>query len=106
MCAIDSGIILTGIADLFKVKKFLKDITKWFDLGLALGLNYNALKKIETEQRDNIDKCLREMLAIWLQQKVGDPSWSRLKSALESIEEKELADEITDSKLMNNNNTT
>lgn len=103
MCAIDSGILLTGIADLFKVKKFLKDITKWFDLGLALGLHYKALKKIETEQRDNIDKCLREMLAIWLQQEVDVSSWSLLKSALENIEENELAAAIPESKLMHNN---
>ena len=37
--------------------------SKWFDLGLALGLEYNSLKCIEDKYRGDPDTCLREMLA-------------------------------------------
>ena len=32
-------------------------------LGLALGLLYPTLQKIERAQRDNVDDCMMEMLA-------------------------------------------
>ena len=37
--------------------------SKWFNLGLALGLEYDSLKSIQDEYRGNPDTCLREMLA-------------------------------------------
>ena len=89
----------TGIADLAKVKKFLKNVVNWKSLGLELGLFYPTLEKIEKEQRGAIDNCKMSMLAAWLQQqdnvtRHGVPSWMILKTALEEIGEKELADTI------------
>ena len=89
----------TGIADLFKVNQCLKEVVRWKDLGLALGLLYPTLKKIETTQREDVNKCMQEMLAAWLSQqdavaKVGTPSWETLKAALKSIGENMLADSI------------
>ena len=93
-------LIYTGIADLFKVKKTVQNIVNWMDLGLALGLLYPTLQKIDSEKRGKVDDCMREMLAAWLQQQdnvsqVGAPSWSVLQTALRNIGANELADIIT-----------
>lgn len=82
-------LLYTGIADLAKVKKFLKNVVS---LGLELGLLYPTLEKIEKEQYGAIDNCKMNMLAAWLQQqdnvnKHGVPSWLILKTALEEIGE-------------------
>ena len=93
-------VFYTGIADLFKVRTFLKNLVDWEYLGQALGLLYPTLKKIKEEQHGVVDKCKMEMLAAWLQQQDnvtdnGVPSWSILKTALVNIGENELADTIT-----------
>ena len=77
------------MADLFEVKKILKNIINWKDLGLALGLLYIlTLKKIEVEHHGRVDDCKTDMLAAWLQKQdnVGTPSWSSLEAALRSME--------------------
>ena len=92
-------LLYTGIADLFRVQISVKHVVNWKNLGLALGLLYSTLQKIEREQRDKTDDCMREMLAAWLQQQYnvsqhGIPSWSVLQAALKNIGENELAKEI------------
>ena len=92
--------IYTGIDDLGKVKKFLKNVNDWQSLGLELGLLYPTLKRIKKEQHGDISDCMMEMLAAWLQQQdnvsqVGTPSWSVLQTALGNIGENELADTTT-----------
>ena len=92
--------VYTGIADLFEVKMKLKHFNDWQNLGLALGLFYPTLKRIDEEQRGAVDKCTTDMLAAWLQQqdnitRKGVPSWLTLKTALVNIRENELADTIT-----------
>ena len=87
----------TGIDDLFEVLKSLKDIVHWKKLGLALGLLYPTLQKIEKEQREKVDDSKMEVLAAWLQLKdnvsqKGVPSWSVLALALDEIGEIQLAD--------------
>ena len=82
------------------MKKFLKNVNDWQSLGLELGLLYPTLKRIKKEQREDINDCMMEMLATWLQQQdnvsqVGAPSWSVLQTALRNIEENKLADTIT-----------
>ena len=93
-------LLYTGIADLFKLQTFLKQVVNWKNLGLALGLLYPTLNKIEKEQHDRVDDCMREMLAAWLQQQDnvsqhGIPSWTVLQTVLREIGENELANEIT-----------
>ena len=91
--------IYTGIDDLCKVKRFLKNVNDWQSLGLELGLLYPTLKRIKKEQHGDISDCMMEMLAAWLQQQdnvsqVGIPSWSVLQTALRNNGENELADGI------------
>ena len=86
----------TGIDDLVTVKKFLKSVVAWKNLGLELGLVYPTLQKIEREQHEKVDDCMMEMLAAWLQQQdnvsqKGVPTWSVLRTALEEIGERQLA---------------
>ena len=81
------------------MKMKLKTVNDWQSLGLALGLLYPTLERIEEEQRGVIEKCKMKMLAAWLQQhdqvsRKGVPSWSTLKTALMNIGENELADTI------------
>ena len=92
-------LLYTGIDDLFKVKMKLKNLNDWQSLGLALGLLYPTLERIEEEQRGAIEKCKTKMIAAWLQRhdnvsKNGDPSWVVLKTALTNIDENELSDKI------------
>ena len=93
-------LLYTGIADLLMVQMRLESLFRWKKLGLALGLLYPTLQKIERVQRDNVDDCMMEMLAAWLQQqdnvsRKGVPSWSVLRTALEEIGEHQLASEIS-----------
>ena len=77
----------------------LKNFNDWQSLGLALGLLYPTLERIEEEQRGDIEKCKTKMLAAWLGKKdnvtkSGDPSWNVLQTALRKIGENELADQV------------
>ena len=88
-----------GTEDLFDIEMALKNLNKWQSLGLALGLLYPTLERIEEEQRGDIEKSKRKMIAAWLKQqdnvsKKGDPSWAVLQTALKNIEEKELASNL------------
>ena len=92
-------LLYTGVADLAQVKRFLRNVNNWQSLGLELGLLHPTLKRIDEEQRGLIDKCKTEMLAAWLQQQdnvvvTGVPSCAVLKTALEKIDENQLASEI------------
>ena len=51
--------IHAGIADLCKVNITLKNVVKWIDLGLALGLLYPTLQKIDSTKRGEVDGCKR-----------------------------------------------
>ena len=92
-------LLYTGIADLVVTKRVLKNIVDWQSLGLELGLLYPTLETIKKEQRGDINNCMVKMLAAWLQQqdnvsRKGVPSWSVLRTALESIGEHQLASEL------------
>ena len=92
-------LLYTGIAHLFEVQLSVNKVVSWKNLGLALGLHYPTLQKIEREQLGRIDDCVRETLAAWLQQaddvcQYGAPSWSVLRTALERIGENVLAGQL------------
>ena len=92
-------LLYTGIDDLFDIKMALRNLADWQSLGLALGLLYSTLERIENEQYGAIEKCKIKMISAWLQRqdnvsKNGDPSWLVLQAALVEIDENELADKI------------
>ena len=74
-------------------------MNKWQPLGLELGLCYSILERIKRSQHGDIEMCMMEMLAAWLQQqdnvaKIGVPSWEVLRVSLKNIDENRLANEI------------
>ena len=75
--------IIAGIDDLQNVREQLVDVSKWEDLGLALGLKYPTLEKIRHNGSGNVDTCKREMLVAWLKKTDGClPTWKALVDAL------------------------
>ena len=78
----------------------IRGLVNWEELGLQLGLLYLTLKRINIEQRGIISSCKLEMLSAWLQRQdnvvqKGVPSWSVLRTALQSMGEHETADRIS-----------
>ena len=73
--------------DLFDVISELQPVTgRWKNIGLALRLDPNQLKKIEIENT-NLDDCLTEVLTLWLKgnyntERFGEPSWELLIPAV------------------------
>ena len=88
------------IPDLNDVLNELVDFNDWMKLGLALGLYFPTLDKIEQSRGSDVDRCKMEMLHSWLKkadnvERKGGPTWRQLISALEKID-KALADKITE----------
>ena len=72
--------------------------TKWYNIGLRLGLVKNTLDRIEARYND-LDRCLMECLSCWLNKAdnvvaKGGPNWISLTSSLRSINEVTVADNI------------
>ena len=85
---------MTGIGDLVYVRRSLRTVLKWKELGLSLGLKDAQLNMIHEEQQGNMDYCMMQMLAIWLMNIPG-VSWLTLKAALNNIEEHEVANTLS-----------
>ena len=73
--------------------ELLKAASKWYDLGLELGLSVDYL---DTINKDNPQDCLREMLTYWLSCLDLEPSWKQVITALRSraVNYPALAEEI------------
>ena len=72
------------------MKKTCFPYDQWFCLGLIVGIIYTDLNAIKAEYRNPKD-CLRECLALWLQQsydteKYGLPSMESLANAALKME--------------------
>lgn len=81
--------------DLAKVYRAIHRVcTRWEDLGLELGILYNDIKRIEQEYRGNLEKCLKELLSIWLKRADPKPTWKTLIKALNTVGFGQLAEEL------------
>ena len=92
-------LLLTGTRDLGQVYFAISKVVQWTPLGLALGLDYSTLQRIELEMMGRIEKCKMEMLSAWLQQKddvveKALPTWNALRTALRKIGENTVADKL------------
>ena len=75
--------INTHLADLMVA---LKDVVcQWEELGDQLGLSYSTLMEIEKDNKGIGKRCMREMLAAWLQGPGGEYSKQALKTSLQKI---------------------
>ncbi len=82
------------IADMREVKSAVYDArAKWRAIGLELGISKDDLDCIE---KSDIDRCLEEMLALWLRRPRMNPSWESLVGALKSatVDRMDVAEEI------------
>ena len=96
--------LYTDIRDLVDVIQELKsnqfNYTDWYRLGLYLGLYKPALKAIEEDCRGKVKKCLMECISAWLEEQDhvketgGGPSWLSLVSALATMGEDQIANNI------------
>ena len=68
----------------------------WYSLGIQLQIPIETLKRIRIETEMN--KCLLEMLTVWLQSTDPSPTWSILIEALDcpAVEERLLAQQLRD----------
>ena len=94
-----SSIVLTG-DDILTICEKLKSASKnWFNLGLALGVNYYVMENIQDQYQDN-DRRLMKMVAKRLE--VTDPehpmTWPYICECLRSptVERNDVAEEIED----------
>ena len=70
--------------DLSKVRTELFEVqTKWYDIGLDLGLPVSTLETIKQECQD-IPECLRKMIQEWLKMIDPQPSWRKLIDVLQN----------------------
>ena len=92
-------LLLIGTRDLGQVYFAISKVVQWTPLGLALGLDYSTLQRIEREKMGRIEECKMEMLSAWLQQKddvveKALPTWNTLRMELRKIGENTVADEL------------
>ena len=66
---------------------------KWYNLGLELGLQPDALDCLQVKHHKDPSECLREMLKMWLRISHPSPTWRALVEALRgsAVEELRLA---------------
>ena len=86
-----------GVINIKDILKALKQgsfsSSKWYPLGIHLGLLPATLKDIEANHRGDVRRCLAECLESWLNK--GDHcTWDSLADALETIGENATAKEI------------
>lgn len=75
-------------------------LSRWFILGLRLGLLYPTLKDIEASHRNDAERCLIDCLAKWLERvdmvdKYGDTTFETLVFALKELGEDTIAAKIS-----------
>ena len=71
--------------------------TRWFELGLALGLSKRTLDTIEANYPRDVGRCLIECLSKWLVRaddvdSKGGATWDSLSTGLCSIDENAVVD--------------
>ena len=67
---------------------------KWMILGIQLGISHGSLRSIEVNCLRDPQKCLLEMLEMWLQQVDPPPTWAAVIDAVEFIGQEQLGREL------------
>ena len=89
-----------SLNDLWRVQNSVWEArTKWYNLGLGLGITADSLDAIELVNVKTPDRCFRAMLTQWLRQDSPKPTWRALIEALRSpsVDESVLAQDIAES---------
>ena len=91
ICCADSTLLTSGI----KLKDLLRHVktTRWYELGLELGVDEFTLNTIYEDSRGDNNTGLRRMFIGWLRE-CEEPTWDAVVLALKAIGEKKLARDI------------
>ena len=76
--------------DLKLITTALREVSKWHQLGIQLGLSPGLLHTIESNHPRDADRCKTEVLTWWLRN-AEQRSWDKIAEALDKIEYKVLA---------------
>ena len=58
--------------------------SKWYNIGLKLGISPGTLDAIENQANQNLDKCFTTMIKDWLNNGKTQPTWAAITHALKS----------------------
>ena len=76
---LSSGDLATLVNELHEVR------ADWYELGVQLRMETHDLDVFRLENQNDTNKCLRQMLSVWLLQEFpSPPSWERVVDALSS----------------------
>ena len=80
--------------DLGELLEDIKQVTKWFELGLRLGTDHAELTKIERNRKlEGIELCKADMIDFW-RKNSGNVTLRKFLSALEEIGHRNLAKQL------------
>ena len=70
--------------------------SKWFNVGIELGMDTTDLDAIKMNNNRDVDQCFTDMIIKWLQQEKSLSNWNSILSALRSptVGREDLADDI------------
>ena len=90
---------MKDILEILKYNKFTP--RRWTELGLTLGLSQPTLDVIEADNERDVSRCLNKCLTKWLNRadnvdSVGPPTWDTLANGLYRINEKAVAQKLTE----------
>ena len=86
-----------SVSDLADVQRKLYAVnTRWYNVGLELGLKVPTLDSIDTKHRGDPSLCFRETLKEWLKGIDPSPTWEAMVKALKSptVGDHQLAEQI------------
>ena len=86
-----------SVDDLAAVQRKLYDVnTKWYNLGLELGLRPPTLDSIDAKYNSDPSQCFRQVLKEWLNGVNPPPTWQAMVNALKSptVSQYKLAEQI------------
>ena len=84
--------------ELKSITNELKEVSKWHQLGVQLGLTPGLLDTIESNYPRDTERCKTEVLTWWLQN-AEQRSWEKIAEALDKMEYKVLAEKLRRIKL-------
>ena len=88
-------ILLLSEPTLKELVQFLFPVaSKWYYIGLWIGVDENELDKIEVDNSNESNMCLVKTLKRWLKMVQPKPLWSTVVDALKGVQEEKLAESI------------
>ena len=66
----------------------------WENIGILLGIEIGQLDRIKSDNANESNACLREMLKIWLKRVDTPPSWSEIANTLNTLGNEVVASQI------------